>query len=142
MKFDKILAEHNCNCIENSIADTASIYALKTMKNFIRIQDFSSYWEKGKRPNDTNNCEEICSYKGVSISICNENTKDEVISIYKELFPLAPGYKPYVSLIKFNDDAGVVKHTPNDRNNHHYDFYKCDDFEITKVDVLEINDLH
>lgn len=142
MEFKKIQSDQNCNCLDKAVEDNNSNFAIKTMKENLRVQDFNSYWEKGKRPNDKNSCNEVCSYKGVSISIFDDNTKEEVINIYKELFPLAPKYKPYLSVVKFYDLSGVVKHTPNDGNTHHYDFYKSDTFDFEKVDVLQVNELH
>ena len=142
MEFKNLLSEQNCNCLDKSRQDTTTHFAIKTMKENLRVQDFSSYWEKGKRPEENGNCEEVCSYKGVSISIFNDETKNEVENIYKELFPLAPKYKPYLSVIKFYDSSGVVKHTPNDVNIHHFDLYKSDTFDFSKIDVIQVNDLH
>lgn len=142
MKFKNILSEHDCDCLDKAIEDNTSHFAIKTMKENLRFQDFQSYWEKGKRPDDNSNCEKVCSLKGVSISIFNDNTKDEVVSIYKELFPLAPKYKPYLNVVKFYDSSGVVKHTPNDLNIHHYDFYKSDTFDYLNVYLVQINELH
>lgn len=142
MEFKAIIAEHNCDCLDSAIEDTNTNFAIKTMKESLRIQDFSSYWEKGKRPDDNTDCDKVCSYKGVSISIFNDNTKDDVVNIYKELFPLAPKYKPYLNIVKFYNLSGVVKHTPNDGNAHHYDFYKSDTFDFSKVNVIQVNELH
>lgn len=142
MEFESLILGHSCDCLDKAVEDNSSNFAIKTMKENLREQDFNSYWEKGKRPVDNNNCDEVCSYKGVSVSIFDEKTKDEVVNIYKELFPLAPKYKPYLSVVKFYDSSGVVKHTPNDGNNHHYDFYKSDTFDFTKVEVITVNDLH
>ncbi|MHA8056468.1 hypothetical protein VR611_11010 [Aquirufa nivalisilvae] len=142
MEFKNIQEDNNCDCITNAYQDNESTYALKTMKDFIRIQDFNSYWDKGKRPVNINDCEEVCSLKGVSVSILNESTKEDVISIYRELFPLAPKYKPYFGIVKFYESSGVVKHTPNDGNIHHYDFYKSDTFDFAKVNVIQIIELH
>jgi len=142
MEFKNILSEHNCDCLDKAIEDNASNFAIKTMKENLRVQDFQSYWEKGKRPDDNSNCEKICSLKGISISIFNDITKDEVETIYKELFPLAPKYKPYLNVVKFYDSSGVVKHTPKDFNIHHYDFYKSDTFDFLNVDVIQVNELH
>lgn len=142
MEFKNIEEEHNCDCIENSVEDNNSTYAIKTMKDFLRLQDFNSYWDKGKKPVNYNDCKEVCSLKGVSVSIFNDDTKEEVTNIYKELFPLAPKYKPYLSVVKFYESSGVVKHTPNDGNTHHFDFYKSDTFDFEKVDVIQINELH
>lgn len=142
MEFKNILSEHNCNCLEKAIEDNTSHFAIKTMKENLRGQDFQSYWEKGKSLDDNSNCEKICSFKGVSISIFNDITKDEVVTIFKELFPLAPKYKPYLNVVKFYDSSGVVKHTPNEINIHHYDFYKSDTFDFLNVEVIEVNELY
>jgi hypothetical protein len=142
MEFETILSEHNCDCLDNSVEGNTSNFAIKTMKETLRVQDFYSYWEKGKRPDDNNNCDKVCSYKGVSISIFNDDTKEDVVNTYKELFPLAPKYKPYLSVVKFYDLSGVVKHTPNDGNTHHYDFYKSDTFDYSKVNVIQVDELH
>lgn len=142
MEFNNILSEHNCDCLDKATEDNTSHFAIKTMKENLRIQDFQSYWEKGKRPDDNTNCENVCSLKGVSISIFNDITKDEVVNIYKELFPLAPKYKPYINVVKFYDSSGVVKHTPSDINIYHYDLYKSDTFDFSIVDVIQVNELH
>lgn len=144
MEFKNILSGHNCNCLDKAIEDHTSHFAIKSMKENLRVQDFQSYWEKGKRPDDKDksNCEKICSLKGVSISIFNDATKDEVVTIYKELFPLAPKYKPYLKVVRFYDSSGVVKHTPKEVNIHHYDFYKSDTFDFLNVDVIQVNELH
>lgn len=141
MEFKKLSIDHNCDCTENAREDTVNLFAIKTMKNVLRIQDFNSYWEKGKKP-QIENCKEICSYKGVSISIFTDETKDEVTEVYKSLFPLFPKYKPYLSVVRFYESSGLVKHTPNEVNKHHYDLYKCDTFDFAKVDLITINELH
>ena len=99
MEFKILSSEHNCDCFDEAFEDNTSSFAIKTMKENLRVQDFNSYWEKGKRPADNKNCDEVCSYKGVSISIFNDSTRDDVMNIYKELFPLAPKYKPYISVV-------------------------------------------
>jgi len=140
MEFNNFNSDTNCDCFKNTFEDKTNYYAIKTMKDKLRIQDFYSYWEKGKR-NEKDDCKEICSLKGVSISIMKQETKDEVIEIFKILFPLAPGYKPYLGIFKFNDSCGVVKHTPSKNNKHHFDLYKCDDFELKNIEMIEIKEL-
>lgn len=141
MEFNTIKEGTVCNCFDNANEDLQNNFAIKTMKSELRVQDFNSYWEKGKRP-ITNECEEICSLKGVSISIFNDETKDAVINIFKSLFPLAPKYKPYLSVVKLYDKSGLVKHTPNEINQYHYDLYKCDTFDYANVELININELH
>ena len=79
MEFKKLTIDHNCDCTQNANEDTVNLFAIKTMKNVLRIQDFNSYWEKGKKP-QIENCKEICSYKGVSISIFGPFCRDIVIN--------------------------------------------------------------
>lgn len=141
MEFKNLHSDNFCDCLEESAEDTTNLFALKTMKNELRQQDFNSYWEKGRKP-ENENCSDICSHKGVSISIFTDETKEEVTEIYKSLFPLAPKYKPYLSIIRFYDSAGVVKHTPNDINKHHHDLYKCDTFDFSRVNLITVNELH
>lgn len=141
MEFKNLTNDHNCDCTENSTEDTVNLFALKTMKSELRLQDFNSYWEKGRKP-QRENCKEICSHKGVSISLFNDETKDEVTQIYKSLFPLAPKYKPYLSVVRFYESSGLVKHTPDESNKHHHDLYKCDTFDFTKVNLITVNELH
>lgn len=141
MEFNKFDEGSTCNCTEDAKEDYQSHFAIKTMKTELRIQDFNSYWEKGKRPK-SNNCEEICSLKGVSVSIFNDETKEAVLDIFKSLFPLAPKYKPFLSVVKFYDQSGLVKSTPNELNQYHFDFYKSDNFDFEKVELIIVNNLH
>jgi hypothetical protein len=141
MEFKNLNEGTVCTCIKDAKEDYQSNFALKTMKTELRIQDFSSYWERGKRPS-SNQCEEICSLKGVSVSIFNDETKEAVIEIFKSLFPLAPKYKPFLSVVKFYDKSGLVKHTPIELNQYHFDFYKSDNFDFAKVELINVNELH
>lgn len=65
MDFNNLNSDHTCNCFNNAFEDNSNYYAIKIMKNQMRIQDFNSYWDKGKRSEDNNDCEKICSLKGV-----------------------------------------------------------------------------
>lgn len=141
MDFNKLNEGINCNCLENALSADDNSFAIKTMKSDLRIQDFTSYWEKGRRT-ESNDCKDICSLKGISMSIFNEETKEKVIEIFKELFPLAPKYKPYLSVINLYENSGLTKHTPNDMNSFHYDFYKSDTFDHTKVNLINAKELY
>lgn len=141
MYFNNINDGNNCNCCKDAKEDKNNYFAIKTNKNTLRPQDFFSYWEKGKRP-EIDGCKEVCSLKGVSISIFSDETEQEVTNIYKSLFQLAPGYKPHLTVIKFYESSGLVKHTPSRMNKHHYDFYKCDSFNYSKVDLIKVKELH
>lgn len=137
MEFSKLHVDCNCNCTEGATEDTNLHYVIKTMKNVLRENDFKSYWEKG-RNDESIDCDKICSLKGNSVSILN----NEVRGIFKQLFGLAPNYKPYFTIIKFGLKCGVLKSTPNTQNPYHYDFYKSDSFEHTQVELIESTLLH
>lgn len=141
MEFNSLNNDQNCDCTEDAKEDTTNLFAMKTMKSELRLQDFNSYWEKGRKP-QSEDCSIICSHKGVSISIFTDQTKEEVTDAYRALFPLAPKYKPFLSIIRFYESAGLVKHTPNENNRHHFDFFKCDSFDFSKVVLITINELH
>lgn len=141
MDFKKLNSDHNCNCFENAIEDIENLYAIKANKNMLRIQDFASYWEKGRRP-ASDDCKEICSLKGVSISLFNDINKDEVVEIFKSLFSIAPKYRPYLIVFRFYESSGLIKQTPSVINKHHFDFYKCDTFDFSKVNIINANELH
>jgi hypothetical protein len=138
MTFDALHHESNCNCIEGCIEDINSHWGLKTNKANLREVDFKSKFEKGKAES-ANDCEVLCSYKGVSMSIVKNAEVDNteaVITIYKQLFPIAPGYRPFLSIIKFKQGLGVIKCSPLSNNLHHHDFYKCDNFVFTEVELI------
>jgi hypothetical protein len=135
MTFSNLNSDIICNCLEGSIIDNSTEFALKTNKNFLRENDFKTYWEKERRSDD---CKEICSLKGQSVTIIkNEEDLNSTLSVYKQLFPFSPSYRPFCSLIKFNENSGKVKHTPIEINPLHYDFYKSDNFSINDVSLIK-----
>ena len=135
MTFLNLNSDITCNCLEGSIIDNSTEFALKTNKDFIRENDFKSYWEKGKRSDD---CKQICSFKGQSVTIIkDEDDLNNTLNVFKQLFPFSPSYRPFCTLIKFNENSGKVKHTPIDINPLHFDFYKCDNFSINDVSLVK-----
>jgi len=136
MTFDKIINNPNCNCLVDAIENSTSKFALKTNKAKIAETNFQSKWEKG----DDNHaeCKKVCSKKGVSLSIIlkDDSNLSDVIDIYKKIFPLAPGYKPFCSIVTLGEKNGLVKSTPSQNNVFHHDFYKCDTFDFNKINYI------
>lgn len=141
MTFENLNADHECDCLSNTRQDTVSEFAMKINKDSIREQDFQSKWEKGQRDID-GNCVKICSLKGNSVSVINQDNREQIFQTYKSLFKLSPGYKPNVLIFKFYEDAGLLKFTPSKANIYHYDFYKSDDFDHNSIVNIEIQNLH
>lgn len=138
----KILQEDTiCNCIDGALPDAFTLFGLKINNDRLKKADFRSKWEKGTKPAD-GDCKNTCSKKGVSLSVIKDGEKDNVISIFKSLFPLAPGYKPNFSIIKLSENSGSVKSTPSRLNPYHYDLYKSDQFDVDHITVVEIIPLH
>lgn len=135
MTFENVHKGSSCNCTEDAQADNSSEFAIKTNKNTLREVDFKSKWEKAPEM-ELNSCEEICSKKGLSVSILTPDTVNKVKEIYRQLFPISPTYRPFFSVIKFGADTGVIKFTPMPNNPFHCDFYKCDTFSFTQVELI------
>jgi hypothetical protein len=140
MTHDHLQKSTNCNCLEkNCFEDVISLWGIKTNKNHLRENDFITHFERGEKHIDIE-CEEICSLLGKSMCIINDGSldhKDEVLTIYKALFPLAPGYKPFLSVIRFKKDSGLIKYTPLQTNKFHHDFYRSDTFTYSEVELIE-----
>lgn len=136
MTFNNLHQDTPCDCIEDTKEDFESEYGLKTNKDTIRPVDFDSHWEKGKRP-ESDACGDVCSYKGKSVTLITPDNLNEVTEIFKQLFPLSPKYKPFLTIVKFADSTGKVKHTPDFRNQYHHDFYKCDNFTFGNISQLQ-----
>ena len=138
MNFKILDADTNCDCTKDAVIDNSSRFALKMNQDVMKEKDFKTYWEKGRRPENMN-CEEICSHKGQSLTIVNnELDLSKTISVYKKLFPFSPSYKTHCAIITLNENSGVVKSTPIEINPLHYDFYKSDEFSINKITTLQI----
>ena len=134
MTFNKINNDTTCDCLINAVIDTNSSFSIKTNVSTIRAKDFISKWDKGDR--DATSCRQICSKKGVSLFKYEENHED-VIKVFKEMFPISPSYKPYINIIRLYEDSGLVAESPSKRNPFHCDFYQSDDFDYRKVIQIE-----
>ena len=135
MEFKNLSIDTVCDCLNNGVVDNISRFAIKTMKDHLRDNDFKTYWEKGRRAED---CKEICSLKGQSLTIVN-NDQDlqATVEVYRELFPFSPKYKSHITLITLKENSGYVKHTPIiNVNTLHHDFYKCDNFTLNHINFI------
>lgn len=138
MNFTNIEKDTTCNCLQDTSEDYNSKFALKINKSHIRENDFKTYWEKGRRNKNIDECNETCSLKGQSVTILkNEKDINSTLKVYKELFPLSPGYKPYCAILKLKENSGVIKSTPSKINPLHCDFYKSDKFSNEKIELIK-----
>lgn len=132
MTFERLKNEEPCDCLKDTFQDSINLFARVLNKETVADKDFLSKWDKG---NTSEDCEELCGLKGVSISkIENDGVKEEIITLYSQVFKLSPKYKRGVLLFKFKVDAGVLKFTPDDTNKYHHDFYKADGFTLSSIE--------
>lgn len=145
MTFEKLHEgiENECNCIaQDGVAENVSdrfarrVWTLDPADN-----DFRSWKEEGKQ-NTYTKCDDICNYRGVSISRVDESSEGEVITHYRKTVSLSPAAKPlFYCRLKFKYGAGFIKHTPSKKDEHHHTLFKSDTFSIKLIEVLEIIDL-
>ena len=137
MRFDNINFDNDCNCLKDSFENTEDIFTRKLRKQNLSELDFKSYWEKGKYRNETD-CKKICLSKGVSIHIIKDDNETQVIKIYQETFKISPGMKKYYCKFKLLSNAGQVKPSHGRNSKWHFTFYKCDQFTMEKIEILNI----
>jgi hypothetical protein len=141
MTFDKIAESNNCNCLNGCSEDYTNVFARKVgIAKTLKLRDFKTHHERNKVPSQLNNCKEVCGFRGISVDIWNDESKDIVLKKYFTTIAFSPKYKSNISIIKLKQDAGIVKHTPvnNPLNEFHYDFYKSDNFVIESIELVDL----
>jgi len=136
MTFNKLKFVSECNCLSDAIIDTESQFGRVTSTDNLKDKDFRSKFEKSGKDIE-GNCKKKCSHRGISLSIVNDESISDVISIFKELFPISPRYKRFINIISFTEKAGLVKRTQSKNNKHHWDLYKCDTFSLQEINLIE-----
>lgn len=143
------LIDIGCTClllkIEGYDENTESSFCKKIDGDKLRIQDFRSMWEKERRfiygqPVGENDCEGILSLKGVSINLYNEENREAILEKYRTTFRLNRRKSMY-AIFRFQEDAGKVRHSPQDGDPSHHEFYKCDGFTIEHVQEIETGNI-
>jgi len=137
MTFEKLHSDTSCDCVEDLNEDTEAIFSRRISGKQLKEKDFRSYWERGKRP-ESEKCSGICDFKGVSINILSSFNENEVFEIYKESRKINPNISKYITKFKLKSNAGIPKPDPIENNPFHYNFFKCDEFSIEKIDNLNI----
>lgn len=136
MKFDKIKLNSKCNCLTNTTIDTTSEFMRKLKKQQVDEKDFLTHWERGIRPN-AEDCQEICTYKGLSINKFLPENENQILQKYKTTFSINPKKGSYCLKFKLNKNTGKVKYTPSQDDKSHYSLYKSDNFNIKEIIILE-----
>ncbi len=141
MNFSKLLENTDCNCTKNAKEDNESMFSFRIdVSKKLKPSYFKTYHERGKQPLNES-CENICSYRGLSMSIWTEESQNAIMEHHRQTIMFSPMLKKSVSILKIKKDGGMFAYTPEQPiyNEFHYDFFKADDFDITlHVDLIKI----
>jgi hypothetical protein len=143
------LLDIGCVCllsqVEKCPENIEDSFCRKIDGNTLKIKDFRSPWEKGKKvinghPVSDNDCESILSLKGISIDLYNEETKEEILGKYRTTFSFNRRKAMY-AIFRFQPSAGKVRYSPYDGDTSHHDFYKSDTFSIEQVVTIKTGNI-
>ncbi len=139
MEFTNIRGDTDCDCLNGNTNPSEYVFARKIGKGKTpKDRDFKSHWEREKRPDDLNNCEEVCGMKGISIDRWDDESQTHVWNHYKTTFGLSPKAKNHLIIFELDPNSGLTKPTPFTGNPFHWDLYKSDEFDLTFVKVKEV----
>jgi hypothetical protein len=141
MTFENMAQGENCKCLKNCTENTVDIFARRTdYTKELKSRDFKCDKDKKREFPNLNDCKAVCGYYGVSIDLWNENSKDILLKRYITTASFSPQHRKNLSIIKFKESAGFIKNTPINEQiggEYHYDLYKCDNFEIEMIELIE-----
>jgi len=137
MTFNNILKGLDYDCLpEGAIENTCDIFIRRTNNEFISDEDFLSNYECNI-PCRNNGRRYEFMHRGVSLDLASD--EDLVLRTYKAFISFKPKllnkYK-YICKIKLKRGAGLIWKTPNKDNPVHCTFFKCDSFELKRVEIL------
>lgn len=144
MAFKKITDTTSCNCLLGATFNTEDLFIRKVRKSpGLKDPDFRNHIEKGKNIEDAP-CEKICGYYGVSIEMWNDSSANNLLEKYKYTASISPKSNNNLCIIRFKENNGIVKYTPDQEiyNEYHYDFYKDDSFSVADLELIEMISLN
>lgn len=139
MTFSRVAKRTKCKCMEETLCleDTQTVYLHKVSNEKPVESDFRTYWERGKKPNDLNDCLAVCLHKG--LSFYPSPLADNVVVHWQQTHRFSPQWKTYICRIKIKPLAGLIRHTPSRAQypgaEHHHTFFKCDSFTVDRLDL-------
>jgi len=136
MTFETINSDSTCDCLSKAEIDTTNEYVRKLRKDNVEGKDFLTHWEREIRP-ETESCEIICSYKGVSLNQFNPESEDQILEKYRTTFKINPKMGAYYLKFRLNEGAGKVKFAPEENDKSHHSLFKADDFSLDKIVIIE-----
>lgn len=143
MKFDNIHKDIDFICVgEEAREDTSNIFIRRLKNETIDKDDIKSYWEDGKTP-PHNDPKLTCSYKAVSCYLYDGNDKILEKKLLKDLSrrgSFKRTLSSFYCLLKLKRNAGKIWQDGTIAPCH-CNFFKCDDFEMSLIEVIETRKL-
>jgi hypothetical protein len=137
MTFDKIHSDIQVKCITTEMRENVTDIFIRRVRNTaLSDKDFLSYWEEERRPKYETQ-KGICKFKGISISKIVNNNEEFILNKFRETKNFKPNKSDYFCKMRFKNNAGLVWETPS-HNPYHHTFFKCDDFKMGDIKVLEV----
>ncbi|MGY3211491.1 hypothetical protein [Mucilaginibacter sp. HD30] len=140
MNFTKITIKTTCDCFSDAEENLTDTFVRRVSRSGnLKDSDFKNHIERNRVVSELNSCEDICGYHGVSIEIWNEQSASLLKGKYLQTAIISPQFKKNLCVIKLKPNCGLIKHTPNqieEYNEFHYDFYKDDDFLVSKIELI------
>lgn len=135
--FDRLL-DIDCSCLAAQISEcsenTEATFC-RAVKRKAHSREFGCKWDSVKKKGriddvlTNRDCDEIISYKGVSVDLFDENNREEVLKKYRTTYNFNRRKDKYV-VFKFCKGAGKIRHSPEFGGSSHHDFFKSDDFSM------------
>ncbi|WP_423148625.1 hypothetical protein [Rubrolithibacter danxiaensis] len=141
MNFKNISDKTVCDCFQDAVQDNINTFVRRVRKSdSLNDSDFRNHIERGKTPQNEDDCEEVCGLYGLSFELWNDESSKLLMEKYLTTATFKPRDKRNLCVVRFLAESGYVKYTPNqtEYNEYHYDFYKEDSFNITKLELVEM----
>jgi hypothetical protein len=145
MTFDKIHTDIQFKCITNDMSQNVTdIFVRRVGNAALSDKDFLSYREEGRKLEDDTQ-KVICMSRGLSILKIENNNEESILNTLRPTMKPPINFKPrkkykikFFCKMRFKNNAGLVWKTPSKDNPYHHTFFKCDDFNMGDIEVLEV----
>ena len=143
MTFESLHTDTDCDCLGEAFEDIEKVFARKISKPNLRVADFSSHWERNKKPNVLN-CDNTCMYKGLSCNEWNDESKGQVLAKYVNLINNQEKtgiINDAILIFKIKQGGGLMKYSPSRNDISHHTFFKSDTFNTGYLEIIEVINL-
>jgi hypothetical protein len=120
--------------------NVTDIFVRRVGGNILSDNDFLSYWEEGRKLEHYTQ-RGICMSRGLSMLKIEHDNEESILDTWRPSINFKPQKKLKIKFfckIRFKDNAGLVWKTSSKDKPYHHTFFKCDDFKMGDIEVLEV----